>query len=91
MLFRSIRTAKEAAFESTSPLRAEMMAYVFGMLGLAVTVFFGNLYTSKPYIWMYVGLTMRGAVLVLDKVAAREQAARAPAPRLGVSVSLRRA
>jgi len=86
----TIRAAKEAALESSPPIRTEMMAYAFGMLGLAVTVFFGNLYTSKPYIWMYVGLTMRGAVLVLDKVAAREEAARAPMPKLGVGVSLRR-
>jgi O-antigen ligase len=89
--YLTIRTAKEAALEATGPLRTEMMAYVFGMLGLAVTVFFGNLYTSKPYIWMYVGLTMRGAMLVLDKVAEKAAAARAPAPRLGVGVSLRRA
>lgn len=87
----SIRTAKEAALQTTAPLRTEMMAFVFGMSGLAVSVFFGNLYTSKPYIWLYVGLTMRGAVLVLDKIAAKEEAARAPAPRLGVGVSLRRA
>ena len=87
----TIRTAKEAAVSALPPLRGEMIAYVFGMLGLAVSVFFGNLYTSKPYIWMYVGLTMRGAMFVLDKVTAAEEAQRAPAPRLGVSVSLRRA
>src|SRR5262249_13389149 len=87
----TIRTAKKAALESSPPIRTEMMAYAFGMLGLAVTGFFGKLYTSKPSIWVYVGPTMRGAMLVHAKVAAREEAARAPAPRLGVSVSLRRA
>jgi len=89
--YTTIRTAREAVLASVPPMRGEMIAFVFGMLGLAVSVFFGNLYTSKPYIWMYVGVTMRGAMLVLDKVTAAEEAARAPAPRLGVGVSLRRA
>jgi O-antigen ligase len=89
--YLTIRTAKEAAELTATPLRVDLVAYVFGMLGLAVTVFFGNLYTSKPYIWMYVGLTMRGAMFVFDKVHAAERAAAPPAPRLGVGVSLRRA
>lgn len=91
IIYVTVRTAKEAAMAAAPPLRTEMMAYVVGMLGLAVSVFFGNLYTSKPYIWMYVGLTMRGAMFVLEKVAATEAAARPQAPRLGVGVSLRRA
>jgi O-antigen ligase len=91
IIYSTVRTAKEAVMSAVPPIRTELMAYVFGMLGLAVSVFFGNLYTSKPYIWMYVGLTMRGAMFVLDKVTAQEAAARAPAPRLGVGVSLRRA
>lgn len=89
--YYSIMAAKRAAAAvEESSLRADMIAYVFGMLGLAVSVFFGNLYTSKPYIFMYVGLTARGALFVLDKAAAARPAA-APAPRLGVGVSLRRA
>ena len=87
----TVKTAKQAAELAAPPLRGDLIAYVFGMLGLAVSVFFGNLYTSKPYIWMYVGLTMRGAMFVFDKVAATERATEAPAPRLGVGVSLRRA
>jgi O-antigen ligase len=89
--YNTIRTAKQAAAAGAAPMRGEMIAYVFGMLALAVTVFFANLYTSKPYIWMYVGLTMRGAVFILEKAADTAHAAATPAPRLGVSVSLRRA
>ena len=91
IIYLTVRTAKQAAALTVGPLRADLIAYVFGMLGLSVAVFFGNLYTSKPYIWMYVGLTMRGAMFVFDKVAATERAAATPAPRLGVGVSLRRA
>jgi O-antigen ligase len=87
----TILTAKRAAVEAQQPMRGELLAYVFGMLALAVTVFFGNLYTSKPYIWMYVGLTMRGAVFVLDQMTTARAAVAAPNQRLGVGVSLRRA
>jgi O-antigen ligase len=89
--YSTIMTAKRAAAEGEPPMRTEMIAYVFGMMALAITVFFGNLYTSKPYIFMYVGLTMRGAVFILEKVTAAKAAASASAPRLGVQVSLRRA
>jgi O-antigen ligase len=92
ILYQTITTAKRAAAQAIPPMRGDMTAYVFGMLALAVTVFFGNLYTSKPYIWMYVGLTMRGAILIFDKATTESPAATASAPsRLGVSVSLRRA
>lgn len=92
ILYNTIATARRAAKLAQPPMQTDMIAYVFGMMALAVTIFFGNLYTSKPYIWMYVGLTMRGAVFILDKVAAeRTPAAPAPAVRLGVGTSLRRA
>lgn len=89
--YNTIRTAKQAAAVAAPPIRGEMIAYAFGMLSLAVSVFFGNLYVSKPYIWMYVGLAMRGAVFALDKATAAAPAAASSAPRLGVGVSLRRA
>lgn len=89
--YNTIRTSRQAAAVAAPPIRGEMIAYAFGMLALAVTVFFGNLYTSKPYIWMYVGLAMRGAMFALDKATAAAPAAASSAPRLGVGVSLRRA
>lgn len=89
--YNTIGTAKRAAAVALPPIRGEMIAYAFGMLALAVAVFFGNMYTSKPYTWMYVGLAMRGALFALDKATTAATATAATAPRLGVSVSLRRA
>lgn len=91
ILYQTISAARRAAGEAVPPLRSDMMAYVFGMVPLAIAMFFANLYTPKPYVWMYIGLTMRGAVFVFDKAAAASPAAAAPAARLGVGVSLRRA
>jgi O-antigen ligase len=89
--YNTIRTAKQAAVVAAPPIRGEMIAYGFGMLALAVSVFFGNMYTSKPYTWMYVGLAMRGAMFAIDKATAAAADTATPAPRLGVAVSLRRA
>jgi hypothetical protein len=88
--YLTITAAKRAAATSTGPMQRDMIAYVFGMSALAIAVFFQNLYTPRPYLWMYAGLVMRGAVLLTDKVAAAAPA-RAPAIRLGVGVSLRKA
>jgi O-antigen ligase len=89
--YNTIRTAKQAAAVAGPPIRGDLIAYSFGMLALAVSVLFCNLYTAKPYIWTYVGLAMRGAMFALDKAAAAAPARSATAPRLGVGVSLRRA
>jgi len=86
----TLLTAKRAAATATGEIQRDMMAYVFGMMALSIAVFFQNLYTPRPYLWMYVGLAMRGAMLVFDKATAAAPA-RAPAIRMGVGVSLRKA
>lgn len=85
ILWSSIATARRAASVATEPMNHYMIAFVFGLVALSVAVMFTNLYTSPPYIWMYVGLTMRGAIFVLDNA---EQRAKVPArvvPPLGTS------
>jgi hypothetical protein len=88
--YLTIVTAKRAVGLSSGPMQSDMIAFVFGMVALSIAVFFQNLYTPRPYLWMYCGLVMRGAVLLLDK-AAEAVPARTPAVRLGVGVSLRKA
>lgn len=87
--YLTITTAKRAAELAAPPIRGDMMACVFGMLGLSVGVMFGNLYISRPYIWIYVGLIMREAVLLFDRAA---EAAPRPATRnLPLGTAWRRA
>lgn len=88
--FMTIITAKRAAVASSGPMQWDMIAYVFGMVALSIAVLFQNLFTPRPYLWMYCGLIMRGAVIVFDKAAAMAPVAK-PAVRLGVGVSLRKA
>jgi O-antigen ligase len=82
----TIIAAKRAAALSSGAMQRDMIAYVFGMIALSIAVFFQNLYTPRPYLWMYAGLVMRGVVLLTDKAAAQTAPARAaPAVLLGAS------
>jgi hypothetical protein len=83
--YQVIVSARRAAALSSGPIRMDMVACVFGMMAIAIAVFFQNLYTPRPYLWMYIGLMMRGAVLVYDKAAAVAPARAAPAAPAGTA------
>ncbi len=69
ILYQCVTTARRAAAEASPEMRRYMIAFVFGILGLAVSVFFTNLSKPWPYIWMYVGLTLAAASDILDSRA----------------------
>jgi O-antigen ligase len=94
LLFRNSIVAALAAMRAAHPPdRAYQMAFVFGMLILAVGVVFANLWIPWLYLWAYIGLSLRGAVSVLDEApeAAPKAARAAPLPttRLAHSRELR--
>lgn len=89
--YYTIKMARDVVARVAPPMQWDMIAYVFGMMTMSVAVMFINLYTPKPYLWMYIGLVMRGTVFVLDKTQEARAAEVARSPRLGVGVSLRRA
>jgi O-antigen ligase len=92
IFYQTVSTALRAVAAAEAHLRPYMMALVFGMLGLAVAIFFVNLERPWDYIWIYVGLTLRAAVDAVEKAqrpmkpAAHAAGALAPArpvrPRL---------
>ena len=69
ILYQCVSTARRAADLATPEMRRYLLAFVFGILGLAVCVFFTNLSKPWPYIWIYIGLTLRAATEVLDGAA----------------------
>jgi O-antigen ligase len=75
--YQSVTTAKRA-IAAGGPQRPYMIAFVFGMLGLAVCLFFGNLDKPWSYVWVYVGFTLRAAADVIEKA---QKTALAPAGR----------
>jgi len=78
--YQSVVTAWRAITAADEQLRPYMIAFVFGMLGLAVCLFFGNLDKPWSYVWVYVGFTLRAAADINEKAEQRAAAERAPQP-----------
>lgn len=67
IFYQIVSTALRALEVAEPRQRPYMMALVFGMLGLAVSIFFVNLERPWDYIWIYAGLTVRAALGALEK------------------------
>lgn len=66
--YQTVKTAWTAiGAAADGPLRPYMIAFVFGMLGLTVCLFFDNLDKPWSYVWVYVGLSLRAAADVVEK------------------------
>jgi O-antigen ligase len=65
--YQTVATAIRALAAQAGPLRPYMIALVFGMLGLAVSIFFDNLDKPWSYVWIYVGFSLRAAADVVAK------------------------
>lgn len=63
--YQTVTTAMRAVAAAAGPLRPYMIALVFGMLGLAVSIFFDNLDKPWSYVWIYVGFSLRAAADLL--------------------------
>ena len=84
--YMTVSNARRAATLSSGPIQGDMIACVFGTMALSIAIIFENMFTPRPYMWMYAGLILRGAVLIYDKAAAKAAVpARAPAVALGTA------
>ncbi|MGH8201222.1 MAG: O-antigen ligase family protein [Steroidobacteraceae bacterium] len=83
--YQVVATAVRAIAAASAPLRPYMISLVFGMLGLSVCIFFGNLYNPWSYVWIYVGFSVRAAADIVEKAEkdALKSAARAPLKPVG--------
>lgn len=59
-----IFTARTAAEVADSQVRSMMIAFSVGFLALLISVFFVEMHEPWVYVWIYVGVTMRAAVVV---------------------------
>lgn len=100
--YQTVVTALRAIAAERGSLRPYMLSLVFGTLGLAVCLFFGNLDKPWSYVWIYTGFTLRMAADIVEKAqqgaqarrsALRAATARAPAAgvRTGARAGARRA
>jgi O-antigen ligase len=70
ILYQSVRTARRAADVAGPGMRPYMIAMVFGMLGLAVSIMFTNLTKPWPYVWLYMGMSLSAAAAILAGASA---------------------
>lgn len=77
--YQAIATGRSAVDAADARLRPYMIAFVFGILGLSVCIFFINLDKPWSYVWIYVGFALRAASDAVEK--RRAAAARTVAPR----------
>lgn len=81
--YQTVKTALRAIPAATAQLRPYMISIVFGMLGLAVCIFFDNLDKPWSYVWIYFGFSLSMAADLIDKAGNAALGARVratPAP-----------
>jgi hypothetical protein len=64
LMSRIVKTARSVVGLADEEVRPHVLAFVFGMLALLISIVFADLFDPWSYIWLYVGAMMRIAVLV---------------------------
>lgn len=85
-----IVTARKALDAPAPQLRPCLLGFLFGMFPLVIAIFFGNLVNPWPYVWLYIGIAMRAAVLALDSTPHAATVRRGESPRASGPVAARR-
>lgn len=79
--YQTVVTARRAVdLAESASMRSYMIAFVFGMLGLAVCIFFENLDKPWSYVWIYEGFALRAAADIVEKAEQRAMQSAKPAP-----------
>ena len=86
--YQTVATGLRAIAAGAGPLRPYMIALVFGMLGLAVSIFFDNMDKPWSYVWIYVGFSLRAAADIVEK--SQREALKSPMGAALKSVGSRR-
>jgi O-antigen ligase len=60
------RVARRALDSADAQLQPHLIAVVCGMLSLSIALMFGNMINPWPYIWIYIGIGMRVAMLAQE-------------------------
>lgn len=86
ILYQAVATARAAADRASPEMRPFMIAFVFGVLGLAVNIMFTNLSKPWPYVWLYMGMSLSIAAKIIAEASLRHEAeATSPVPSVRIS------
>ena len=74
-------TARRAAEKAPDETARYLIAFIYGIIAISGAIFFTLIFRPWPYVWAYVGLTMRMAVIAMQTAQpnARNEHRRAPA------------
>ena len=64
IMSRILKTARSIVSLADDETRPHVLAFIFGMLALLISIVFADLFDPWSYIWLYVGAMMRIAVIV---------------------------
>jgi O-antigen ligase len=59
-------TARRAAETAPNETARHLIAFIYGIIGISGAIFFTLIFHPWPYVWAYVGLTMRMAVIAMQ-------------------------
>jgi O-antigen ligase len=98
ILARCVLNAYRAVPAANQEIGVQLLAFVFGMLCLAVAIVFADLFRPWAYIWLYVGSVLRLSVIAHEPAPLKAPAGPATSPLIGaplpafhgISTSLRR-
>jgi O-antigen ligase len=66
MVRELVTTARRAARNAPNESATYLVAFVYGIIGLSGAIFFTPFYKPWLYVWPYIGLTMRMAVIAMQ-------------------------
>jgi hypothetical protein len=64
IMWRIVSIARGVVGMADEETRPHVLAFIFGMMALVISIIFADLFDPWSYIWLYVGAMMRIAVLV---------------------------
>ncbi len=76
-------TARRAAETAPDDTARYLIAFIYGIIAISGAIFFTLIFRPWPYVWAYIGLTMRMAVIAMQsgQPNARNEHRRAPATK----------
>jgi O-antigen ligase len=82
ILARSVINAMHAVPAANQEAGTQLLAFVFGIMSVAVAIFFVDMWRPWAYIWLYVGAILRISLFVLEP-APVQAPAQPSAPLIG--------
>jgi hypothetical protein len=72
IIARSVISTRAAVPTADEDTRLQLLAFVFGILGVTISIIFADLYKPWAYLWLYMGIVLKAALLAREEAIAPE-------------------